>query len=87
MNAITKNEMKDTPANFQTLLKKVGATGGLSLGLILLVAGIILSGFALFEKTNFDNAELILIVSSFVLFGSGAHCLDLLEKEKKAKRG
>ena len=87
MNATIKNETKATTANFPNVLKKFGATSGLSLGLIILAAGIILSFFAFFEKTNFDNAELLLIVTSFVFLGLGAHCLDLLEKEKKAKRG
>lgn len=87
MNATIKNETKATTANFHILLKKFGATSGLSLGLILLVTGIILSVFAFFEKTNFDNAELIMIVTSFVFLGLGAHCLDLLEKGKISKRG
>lgn len=87
MNATIKNEIKHPPNNFSILLKKFGATSGLLLGLILLVGGIMLSIFAFFEKINFDNIELIMIVSSFVLLSLGAHCLDLLEKDEKAKRG
>ena len=87
MSVIIKNKIENTPNNFSFALKRFGAACGLCLGFILLITGIILSCFAFLEKTNFDTTEIILIVTSFVLFGCGAHCLDLLEKEKQAKRG
>ncbi len=87
MNATIKNEVKNSPANFSVIWKSYGATISFSLGLAFLLTGIILTIFAFFEKTSFDKTEIALIISSFVLFGLGAHCLDLLEMEKKAKRG
>ena len=86
MNAIIKNKAKDSANTYSTILKKSVASVGLFLGFILLITGVFLIVFAFFEKTNFDNAELLLILASFVLFGLGAHCLDLLEKEKRANR-
>lgn len=86
MNALIKNKVKNSDDGYSTILKKSVASIGICLGFILLVTGVFLISFAFVEKTNFDNAELFLIVSSFLLFGLGAHCLDLLEEEKRSKR-
>ena len=86
MNAIIKNKAKDSANGYSTILKKLVASIGLCLGFILLVTGAFLLSFAFVEKTDFDNAELFLIVTSFLLFGFGAHCLDLLEEEKRSNR-
>lgn len=77
--------MKKSPAGHYTPLKKLGAAGSMLLGLILLVAGVILSALAFFEKADFDRSEIIMLAASFVFLGLGAHCLDLLDKERKAK--
>ena len=86
MNPVIKNQINATPHNFRLVLKKIGASAGFILGLILMAAGIFLSIFDFVEKTNFNNSELGLIIPSFLLLGLGAHCLDLLDEEKRAKR-
>lgn len=71
------------PDSFRNTGRKIGAIGGLFCGLFLLTLGIILSIFSFIEKINFDQTELILLISAFVLLGFGAHCLDLIEKDKR----
>ena len=83
MNAITKNEMMKVPDNFKDRGRKFGAIGGFFCGLTFLMLGIILSIFSFFEKIDLDRTELILLVTAFILLGLGAHCLDLIEKDKR----
>lgn len=78
--------MNDAPNSFYTILKRIGAIGGMLSGLILLVTSVALMALAFFEKNNFDKAEELLIVFSLILLGTGTHCLDLLEKERNLKR-
>lgn len=84
MNTSVKNEVSRFSGNFKTIGKKIGAVCGLLFGLILLVTGASLSIFAYLAGINFDKIEVVLIVTSFVLFGLGAHCLDSLEAKKKS---
>jgi hypothetical protein len=86
MVAIVRDEMQYNSNNFSITLKKLGATAGIFFGVILLTVGAMLSTLAFFEKVNFNNTEVVLIASSFAFLGIGAHCLDLLEKERKANR-
>ena len=88
MNAIINYRINEsTKRNTYSSLVKLGAVGGLLFGLVLLVAGIVLSALAFFENVNFNNTEVIMIALSFTLLGLGAHCLDLLEKDRKSRRG
>lgn len=75
--------MTKIPDNFKNHGRKIGAMGGFFCGLTLMTLGIILSIFSFIEKMNFDRTELILLLSAFVLLGLGAHCLDLIEKDKR----
>ena len=87
MNAMINYRINEsTKSNTYISLVKLGAVSGLLIGIVLLAAGIVLSALAFFENVNFNNTEVIMIVSSFTLLGFGAHWLDLLEKDRKARR-
>ncbi len=86
MNTAIRKEMQCASENSMSLTKKLGAAGGLLFGSISFATGVALSILASFERINFDNTEIILLTSAFALLGLGAHCLDLLEKERKTNR-
>lgn len=69
--------------NFKNKGKKFGAISGFFCGLTFLSLGIILSIFSFIEKVNLNRIELILLLTAFLLLGLGAHCLDLVEKDKR----
>ena len=64
----------------------VGSFGGLLGGMLLLLAGLFLSTEIFVTKINFHGLEVVLLVLAFFFLGIGAHCLDLMDKERKAKR-
>ncbi|MGI8495488.1 MAG: hypothetical protein ACR2L1_09290 [Pyrinomonadaceae bacterium] len=60
----------------------IGAIGGITGGLILMLTGIILSAIAYFDRMSFHGGEVILIVSAFVFLAIGAHFLDSMENRR-----
>jgi cytochrome c biogenesis protein CcdA len=77
--------IKTDKAEKKSLVNLLGAVGGFVGGLILAFSGLILSLITFFSRIKFNRLELILIVAAFVFFATGAHFMDLIEKEKKAK--
>lgn len=73
-------------AEFSSFPKFAGAIGGLAGGLVLMLTGIILSAVSYFSAINFHSLDVLAIVAAFIFSAVGAHFLDLMEKEKKAKR-
>jgi cytochrome c biogenesis protein CcdA len=69
----------------KSLVNLLGAIGGFVGGFILAVSELILSVITFFSRIKFNRLEVILIVAAFVFFAAGAHFMDLIEKEKKAK--
>ena len=75
-------EDKDKPG----FIKSVGVVGGIVGGLISMLTGLILSIISYFNRTSFHGVEMILLIASVGLLIIGAHSLDLIEKDKKARR-
>ena len=65
------------------------AVGGMTAGVLLMLAGLILWGFSAVESVNRDYLELVLLAAAFVFLGIGAHGLDLVRsaeiKERKRR--
>ena len=57
--------------------KSAMAIGGMFGGALTMIAALILWAVSAVENINHDHLGLILIAASFVLFGIGAHGLDL----------
>lgn len=84
-----KTEAVVSTSKFPAFMRLAMAAGGMTLGIFLMLTGLILWGISAIEQQNHDRWELILIVSSFVFFGIGAHGLDLVnraEKEEKKRK-
>ncbi len=81
----SKNIKTDKAKSF-SFVHFVAAIGGIVAGLILMAAGLILSAISFFTQINFDVWEMFLIVSAFVFLTIGAHFLDLIDREKKARK-
>jgi hypothetical protein len=81
-NVIISFEDKNPPSFF----KSVGVVGGIVGGLILMVTGLFLSATAYFRQTSFRGIEMLLFLGSLALLTIGAHSLDLIERDKKARR-
>jgi hypothetical protein len=62
------------------------AAGGISIGVLLMLTGLILWGVSAFMNQNNNRSELILLISAFVFFGIGAHGLDLRQRAKRAEK-
>lgn len=67
-------------------IKFAAAIFGFSAGFVFMFAGIILSIVKFFSKTSFHGWEVILIAAAFPLLIGGAHCLDLIEKDKRRRK-
>lgn len=64
----------------------IGSIGGIVGGLLMSLFGIFLSAEAYLTKIPTHKVEVFFLVSSFLLLALGAHCLDLIEKERRSKR-
>lgn len=64
----------------------VGAIGGITSGLILLLTGLFLSAISFFNRINFHGWEVISLIAAFVLLAIGAHYLDKIDAAKRAKK-
>lgn len=84
--AIMKNNEAVSTSRLSALSKLVMAAGGMTIGVLLMLMGLILWGLSSIEQQNHDGWELILLVSSFVFFGIGAHGFDLLNKAEKEEK-
>ncbi len=62
------------------------AYGTMILGVTLMLTALALIVLAAFITSNFDGAEVVLIVSAFILLGTGAHFMDTIEKLNIARR-
>lgn len=67
-------------------LKSAGAAAGVLGGLILMLAGMILSAISYFEQRHFNGLEVFLLVGAFVFLGTGTHLLDLMDEDEKSVR-
>ena len=80
------NTVKDVDRKVYKFFMFVGSFGGLLGGMLLLLAGLFLSTEIFVTKINFHGLEVVLLVLAFFFLSIGAHCLDLMDKESKAKR-
>jgi cytochrome b subunit of formate dehydrogenase len=82
--SMKKIEMETAPSNeFSDFMKYLMAAGGISIGILLMLTGLVLWGVSGFENKSHDPWELILFISAFVFLGVGAHGLDLLHSAKR----
>jgi hypothetical protein len=86
VEAVMKNEGGATGSNFSGLTIRILAFGGMAVGIMLMLIGLIISGISSLENKNHDHWVLILLVSSFVFLGFGAHGLDLIHDEKRKEK-
>lgn len=85
--AIKKDKSNYTEAaEFSSFPKFAGAIGGIAGGLVLMLGGIIFSSVSYFSGISFHSLDVIAIAAAFIFLAVGAHFLDLMEREKKAKR-
>jgi cytochrome b subunit of formate dehydrogenase len=84
--AIMKKNEAVTSGKFSDFVKYIMAAGGISIGILLMLTGLILWAVSGFENKNHDPWELILFVSAFVLLGIGAHGLDLMHSAKREEK-
>ena len=56
------------------------------IGGIVGVSAIVIWMFAKIEHLGFDNVITLSLFGTFVLFGLGAHCLDVDERERRKNR-
>lgn len=78
--------MKQEPIRDRSFLWNVCTAAGFIGGLMLLVAGLVLSAIAYFDEISFHGLDVVMIGASFILLMLGAHFLDLAEKEEKRKK-
>jgi hypothetical protein len=81
--AVIKKDEEIAAGGSSEIIKYLLAAGGISIGILLMLTGLILSAVSGFENKNHDPWELILFVSAFVLLGIGAHGLDLMHGAKR----
>lgn len=81
-NKDTKSNDKNAPVS----IKFPALMVAISSGVLFLLAELILSVVSTVNHTSHRGWDVILLVSAFALFGLGAHFLDLIEKEKRAKK-
>jgi hypothetical protein len=81
-NKDTKSNDKNAPVSIKIAALMVA----FSSGALFLLAELILSVVSFVNHTSYRGWDVILLVAAFALFGLGAHFLDLIEKEKKAKK-
>lgn len=85
--AVMENKsIKTDEAEKKSFVNLFGAVGGIVGGFILALSGLILSVISFFTRIKFNSWEVILIATAFVFFAIGAHFLDLMDRENKAKR-
>ncbi len=85
LEAVVENENnKANDKNSGGFVNFVGAIGGITSGLILLLTGLFLSAISFFTRINFYGWEVILLVAAFVLLAIGSHYLDKMDAVKKA---
>ncbi len=65
-------------------LNYIIAIGGITGGFLLMLSGLILWAMAYFSNTNFNNWEVMLLITAFVFLGIGAHFLDKYSVADKA---
>jgi hypothetical protein len=82
--AVIKNKIAESNAARNYF--PIAAVGGVVAGLILMLTVLILPAFSYFERIRFEGLEMILTAAAFVFLGTGAHFLDLIDKEKKLKK-
>ncbi|MGI9036977.1 MAG: hypothetical protein ACR2GD_13200 [Pyrinomonadaceae bacterium] len=86
LNGNFKMSAKTTSRSRGNSIDFIGAVGGIAGGLVMLLAGIILSAIAYFERINFHGGEVILIVAALAFLAIGAHFSDSIEKKEKAQK-
>jgi divalent metal cation (Fe/Co/Zn/Cd) transporter len=64
-------------------LKLLSAIGCMTGGLLLMIAGLLISLEAYLSKSNFNGVETACLVTAFVLLGIGSHFMDLVDKDRK----
>lgn len=64
----------------------VGAVGGVTCGLILLLTGLFLSAISFFNRIYFHGWEVISLVAAFVSLAIGSHFLDKIDAAKRAEK-
>ncbi len=87
LEAVVENEKnKANDKNSGGFVNFIGAIGGITSGLILMLTGLFLSGISFFNRINFHGWDVILLVAAFVFLAIGSHYLDKIDAVKKVKR-
>lgn len=84
--AVMKKTEAVSACGFSTTAKLMMAVGGVTIGILLLVAGMLAWAISAVDQQNHDYLELILIGAAFAFLGLGAHGLDLLHSAKRAEQ-
>lgn len=79
---VVNNQKSET---YKKLLM-LGAIGGILIGVLLSLTGIFLSIEIFLVHFETRRLEIVFLVSSFGFFAFGAHCMDKIDRARKAER-
>lgn len=86
VNRKVLNRKVSVKKKYGTALHSFGAAVFIGAGTVAMMSALILIVLAAATASSFDGVEVILIVASFIFFGLGTHCLDLIEKTRRSQK-